>query len=64
MYYTQMLQIMHVQVSYANQLATTKILGQSHIFHVLLQAQNKSWCVTEKEGICSPEKHTVGRLLP
>ena len=41
MYYTQMLQIMHIPVSYANQLATTKILGQSHTFQVLLQHKTK-----------------------
>ena len=42
MYYIQTLQIMHIQVPCANQLAMTKILGQLHIFQVLLQHKTKA----------------------
>ena len=38
---TQMLPIMYIPVSYANQLAMTKILGQLHIFQVPLQHKTK-----------------------
>ena len=41
---------MHIQVSYANHKAMTKILGQLHIFSGTFTAQNKSWCATEKEA--------------
>ena len=36
-----MLPIMHIPVSYANQLAATMILGQLHIFQVPLQHKTK-----------------------
>ena len=50
MYYTQMLQIMHIQVSYANQLATTKDIRRVAYFSGTFTAQNKSWCATEKQA--------------
>ena len=53
MYYTQMHQIMHIQVSYANQLAMTKILGQSHIFQVLLQHKTKASVQLKKKHMQS-----------
>ena len=36
-----MLPIMHIQLSYVNQLAMEKILGQVHIFEVHLQHKTK-----------------------
>ena len=53
MYYTQMLQIMHIQVSYANQLAMTKILGQLHIFQVLLHHKTKAGVQLKKKPMQS-----------
>ena len=41
MYYIQMLLIMHTPVFYANHKVMTKILGQSHIFQVLLHHKIK-----------------------
>ena len=40
-YYTWTLPIMCIPVSYVNQSATTKIIGQLHIFQVLLQHKTK-----------------------
>ena len=41
MYYKQKLQIMLIQVSYANQLAMTKILGLLYTFQVPLKHKTK-----------------------
>ena len=50
MYCIQMHLIMHIQVSFANQLTMTKILGTVTYFSGTLTAQNRSWCATEKEA--------------
>ena len=44
---------MHIQVSYANQLAMTKILGQSHIFQVLSQHRTKAGVQTKRKHMQS-----------
>ena len=49
-YYTQMLQIMHIQVSLCQPISNDKDIRSVTYFSGTFTAQNKSWCATEKEA--------------